>query len=212
MVANLEGYLQETIITLIKDINRYNAFPSTHYAMKKTYCLQFIPEEKGNEKRIARLIEKFDGLKIAYDEEPFIYANKNPKISIIESLYTRICGESFLGYISGNGIEDVFQNDIEANENYSKLLRKRISEGVKEFPYNIDLSGLGINVQSKTIRTECPWSVFINEILKNRHRVAHGVRGDLTVGRDKIKEYKGKIIILELLFTVLLFSKALQPK
>lgn len=213
MVANLEGYLTEVIRTLIKDINYHKFFCFTNNQMKRTYCLQFIPDGKGSDKRIAKLIEMLDTLEVKYNEAPFLFeSSKNPKVSIIEKLFSKVCSTDFWGHICGGDIDDVFQNNIEDNEKYILLLKGRIKSGVSVFPYNIDKSDLGFNNKTNKINKESLWSMFIDEILKNRHQVAHGMNYNFTMNRNVIREQKEKIIILELLFTILVFEGALSRR
>lgn len=211
MVANLEGYLTEAVRTLIKDINYHKYFCLSNNAMKKTFCLQFIPDEKGNGRRITKLVEMFNGLDVKYNEAPFLFENnKNPKMSIIDTLFSRICGTDFWGYICGGEIDNVFQNNIEENEKYITLLKERIRNGVIVFPYNIDRRNLGFNDEVKKNNKECLWNLFINDMLNNRHQVAHGKNSNFTLNRNVIREQKEKIIILELVFTILMFERALD--
>ena len=82
IVANFEGFLNEILRCLIKDINTNHYFKNTSERMKRTYCTQFLADERGNDKRITKLVEKFDELDASYDIEPFLYENnKNPKAS-----------------------------------------------------------------------------------------------------------------------------------
>lgn len=211
MVANLEGYLTEIVRMLIKDINYYGSFSSSNNVMKRTFCSQFIPDEKGNEGRLTKLVETFDGLNVKFNDDPFIFYNKNPKATVIDKLFSKVGGENFLGYISQGDIDDVFQNDLSENEKYIKELKRRIEAGIKSFPYDINLNGLGFNDKPKKIK-ECLWGSFINEILKNRHAVAHGMNFNGNLNINILNEQKLKIVILELVFTILLFNVAIARK
>lgn len=71
IVANFEGFIYEVMRCFINDINSNNAFSLTSEKMKMTYCTQFISSDKGNERRIKRLVDVFNELDTKYAIEPF---------------------------------------------------------------------------------------------------------------------------------------------
>lgn len=212
IVANLEGYLQETIKCLIYDVNKNSAFSITSNRMKRTFCSQFIDiDSKGNEKKITKLVELFEQTNIKYTLEPFLYENnKNPKASVIEKYFEEIGGENFWGYITDCDIEKVFENDSDIVQDIIEKLKKVLVLGVENFPYGIDFSLIGYNLSGKRVPNECLWKVFLNQTLKARHDVAHGISLDNTMSIDEIKNTKNKIEILELTFAILIFSLGIK--
>lgn len=62
IVANFEGFIYEAMRCFIKDVNSNNAFLITSEKMKMTYCTQFITPEKGNEKKLRKLVNVFNEL------------------------------------------------------------------------------------------------------------------------------------------------------
>jgi len=97
IVANLEGFIQETIKCLINDVNDNNAFSKTSNKMKRTFCSQFIDiDNKGNEKKITKMVELLETTNVKYTLEPFLYENnKNPKASVIDKYFEEIGGKNF---------------------------------------------------------------------------------------------------------------------
>ena len=211
IVANFEGFLQEAIKCLIKDVNDNDAFSYTSTQMKRTFCSQFIdPEDKRNEKKVTRMVELFEEVNIHYTIEPFLYENnKNPKASVIEKYFKEIGGKDFFSYITNCDIEKVFENDLDFVSELINKMKKTLEEGTQTFPYNIDISTIGFNLAKEKASRECLWKVFLNQTLRARHDVAHGILLDNTITLDELKNTKDKIAILELTFAVLIFTVGL---
>ena len=127
IVANFEGYLNESIKCLIDDVNKNSYFSQTSNRMKMTFCSRFFDsEEQKNEKRIKRLVDAFDEVDMKYAVEPFLFENnKNPKASVIEKLFGGIVNKDFFGYITNCKIEEVFENDAEKTNKIKIYLRLR---------------------------------------------------------------------------------------
>lgn len=208
VVANLEGCLQEIIRCLIDDININNAFLVSSNRMKRTFCAQFIDKDsKGYEKKITKMMDLFEQANIQYTVEPFFYENnKNPKASVIEKYFDEIVDKNFWGYITDCSIEKVFENDNEFITNMTEQLSEILERGVKEFPYSIDTSSIEFNLTKTKVSDDCLWKTFLNQTLKARHNVAHGISFDNTMSIEEIKSTREKIVILEKLFAVLVFK------
>ena len=208
IVANLEGCLQEIIKCLIDDVNNNDAFSITSRAMKKTFCSQFLDtESKGYERKAAKMIELFEQTNVNYTVEPFLYENnKNPKASVIEKYFEEITGENFWSYITDCDIEKIFENDNTIVFQLIDEVKNILKEGVKEFPYNINISEIHFNMSRKKISDDCIWKTFLNQTLKARHNVAHGISFDNTMSLEEIKNTKNKIVVMEILFAALIFK------
>ena len=214
IVANLEGYLQETIKCLIYDVNSNSAFSITSTSMKRTFCSQFVGKDnKGSEKKITKLVELLEQANVNYTLEPFLYENnKNPKASVIEKYFEEISGKSIWEYITDCDIEKVFENDMDMTEKIIKRLKNVLVTGVEKFPYKIDLSSKDYNLSGKKVPNECLWKVFLNQTLKARHDVAHGISLDNNMSIDEIKNTKNKVEILELAFAILIYSLGIKDR
>ena len=211
IVANFEGFLNEIIRCLIKDINANQFFRFTSSRMKKTYCTQFFGDERGNEKKITKLIGKFDELDALYDIEPFLYENnKNPKASVIEKLFNEISNKEFFAYLTECDLEEVFENEMSVTNGYVNKLKNAALSGTDNFPYQLELDGLGFNLDKKKAPADCLWKLFMNETLKARHTVAHGISQDNTMSLLEIKKTKEKIKILELSFAILILQNSIE--
>lgn len=214
VVANLEGCLQEIIRCLIDDININDAFLISSDRMKRTFCSQFIDRDSKNyEKKVTRMMDLFEQTNIKYTEEPFFYENnKNPKASVIEKYFEEIVDKNFWGYITDCNIERIFENDLEFIDSMTKQLSDILTEGVMEFPYKLDISKIEFNLSKDKVSDDCLWKTFLNQTLKARHNVAHGISFDNTMSIEEIKNTRDKIIILEKLFAVLIFKYGIKSQ
>lgn len=82
--------------------------------------------------------------------------------------------------------------------------------GVREFPYNIDISSIELSLSNNKVSDDCLWKTFLNQTLKARHNVAHGISFDNTMSIEEIKNTREKIVILEKLFAVLIFKYGIK--
>ena len=118
IVANFEGFIYEAMRCFINDVNSNNAFSMTSEKMKMTYCTQFITPEKGNERKLRKLVDVLNELDTKYAIEPFLYENnKNPKATVIEKYFEEVGGKNFWKYISDCEIDKVFENDSSIGAN-----------------------------------------------------------------------------------------------
>lgn len=81
---------------------------------------------------------------------------------------------------------------------------------LREFPYNIDISSIELNLSNNKVSDDCLWKTFLNQTLKARHNVAHGISFDNTMSIEEIKNTREKIVILEKLFAVLIFKYGIK--
>lgn len=210
MVANFEGFLTETIKCLIKDVNENRYFVNTSTRMKMTFCSQFIPEEKGVERRVNKLIETFDEVNPKYSIEPFLYENnKNPKALVIEKLFSELGGKNFFSHITNCDVEKVFENDSQFTNSFIEKTKNILQNGVIDFPYNIDVAEVGFNDGKEKVSGSCLWKDFINRTLQARHSVAHGLSQESSMSLPEIKSTRDKIKILELTFAILALDVAI---
>ena len=211
IVANLEGFLNDVLKCIIKDINLNDYFKHTSYRMKETFCGQFIDiTDKSMKRKVSRLVETFDELHTQYTIEPFLYENnKNPKTSVIEKFFIQIGGKNFFGYITDCDIEKVFENDMDYNQGLIQSMKEILISGTDSFPYNIRLSEIPFNLENSAVNKECLWNTFVNETLKARHTVAHGISFEDTMTIEEILITIEKVKILELAFGLLICAKCI---
>ena len=157
------------------------------------------------------MVDLFEQANIKYTIAPFFYENnKNPKASVIEKYFEEIVDRNFWGYITDCRIEKVFENDNEFVLEITTQLSDILTRGVREFPYNIDISSIELNLSNNKVSDDCLWKTFLNQTLKARHNVAHGISFDNTMSIEEIKNTREKIVILEKLFAVLIFKYGIK--
>lgn len=211
VVANLEGFLKEVLKNVIKDINLNNFFKHTSYQMKETFCGQFIDlSDKSLKKKVKRLVETLEELDTQYTIEPFLYENnRNPKVSVIDKLFSEVGGNNFFRYITDCDIEKVFENDTDYSQALIINMKNAIIRGTESFPYCVNLQQVPFNFTNKKVNKECLWNIFINETLKARHTVAHGVSFEDTMAKGEILNIIEKVKILELAYGLLICAKCI---
>jgi len=211
-VANFEGYLNEVINMILKDINKFGAFRDASYPLKQTFCSAFVNiEEKGNGNKIKKLIETFDDLEVKFQREPFLFeGNKNPKALVIEKLFKKMGGNDFWSFVSNCEIEKVFENDKVFNEKLISDFKHTILISTDKYPYGlIDIKVLGFNNTDKGKHPESMWKAFLDETLRKRHMVAHGTTFDNEISINELLDTITKLKVLELSFAILVLNDCL---
>ncbi len=204
VIANFEGFLAETLRMIIADVNRFGAFRNTPYQMKSIYCSQFIDiYDKGTKKRLDKLISAFSELDVKYTIEPFIYENnKNPKPTTLEDYFEKLGGKNFFSYITECELEYVFENDKELTRGLISKLLHNLLLGVENYPYSVSIDNSDFNLNNRKVN-DCLWATFLDESIKRRHLVAHGMTLDNVATSTELHDLVDKIKVLELCFATL---------
>lgn len=204
ITANFEGFISETIRMIISDVNRFGHFKDTPYKMKSIHCSQYIDiNDKNQKKRLDKLVNDFSDLNTKYVIAPFLYENnKNPKPKTVEDYFDKLGGKNFFSYITDCGLEIVFENDKELTHSLIQKLYTSLINGVERYPYLIDLTSIDFNLNNRKVN-DCLWITFLNQTLKDRHSVAHGMTLDSIATGAELHDIVDKIKVLELCFAML---------
>lgn len=204
IIANFEGFLSETIKMIISDVNRFGSYKNTPYKMKSVLCSQYIDiNDKGQKKRLDKLIGAFSDLETKYTIEPFLFeSNKNPKPTALEEYFEKLGGKNFFSYLTDCRLETVFENNKDLTHNLIHELYGNLMRGVEKYPYLVDLTSLDFNLENRKIN-DCLWMTFLNQTLKKRHSVAHGMTLDNVATHLELHDVVDKIKVLELCFATL---------
>jgi len=212
MIAHFEGFTKDLIKSLIRDINDNCVFSEIPIAIKRTYCKKYIgnnvdkSDKKYNEK-INKLIEKFNDIGGDISYEPFLFpVNKNPNAYILNTIFKNAGIDNIFSCLHESDLEQVFFsdsiNDLNSNLESIKLAVKNI---VSSYPYCIEDEKYGLNKKS------CPnntiWEVFIEEINKKRHAIAHGNEFNNSDDINELKKRKIKIMLLQQLLILIIVHK-----
>ena len=89
-------------------------------------------------------------------------------------------------YISECEIDKVFENDSSIGANLIEKMKDVLRNGTLDFPYQLNCEDIGFNMTNNSSSIESLWKVFLNQTLKARHDVAHGISLDNTMPLSEI--------------------------
>jgi hypothetical protein len=205
IVAHLEGFLRDTVRAVINDANTHSEFQYLPNPAKRIFCRLYTgtdPEgtgqvgKEGNE-REQRLIELFEKLNPEVTHEPFTSGFANPKPDVI----ARMCknfGVDFFWLIDGSKLDDVFSGNPGAITTVLPVIETALLAGLGNYPYTLDRTqfGFGALASPKVRNKETLWHAFVNDLLHQRHSVAHGASLNNSKSSHELREAKGKAMIL----------------
>ena len=165
IVANLEGFIKETVKVILSDINTFSKFCDSPNKLKITFCNMFIDIDE-NPKKATTLIKEFDQLDTKFKVEPFLFENnKNPSPNMIDKIGKKFGIEKFFPVIEEADINIVFENNKEESDILINRLSGEMLEWCKEYPYSIDLKSFNVNLKAKKSKNNGLWKVFLDELL-----------------------------------------------
>ncbi|MFI2856261.1 MAE_28990/MAE_18760 family HEPN-like nuclease [Paenibacillus sp. JSM ZJ436] len=212
LVAHLEGFMKEAASTLIKDLNHHCVFSELPKRIQKTYCSLFlstINDSGGIDNKIqGRLMEKFGELNARLTVEPFLYdRNKNPSPSVIETILNNFGVKDFFKLLHMSSLDIVFENSSSETHVLLENLRNYTRQSIASFPYNINLGHYGISIKGgKLAREDSLWIVFLDELLRKRHSIAHGSSFQNDISVNELEDAKMKVQILQYSIALVLFN------
>lgn len=208
MVANLEGFIKETVKVILNDINKFSSFKKAPQKLKITFCSMFIDIEKHADKA-NKLISQFEELNAIFKIEPFLFDNnKNPSPGIIDKMCKKFGVDNFFAIMDESDINSVFENSREETQELINKLRNLLLEGCGNYPYNINLSELNIDLKAKKKKTKGLWQEFLDELLRKRHSIAHGNTLENEVSIIEIGQIKQKVQIIQYVLAIILLSSS----
>lgn len=212
MVANLEGFIKETVKVILNDINTFSNFCDAPSKLKITFCSTFIDINE-NPQKVFNLIKEFDELETKFKVEPFLFENnKNPSPSIIDKICNKFGIENFFPMIEESNINVVFENDKEETEGLINSLRNELLKGSKEYPYTLDLELFNLNIKAKKSKKGGLWRDFLDELLRKRHAIAHGTTFKNEVSSKEILQLKQKVKILQYILAIILLEASIKKE
>jgi len=205
-ISHFEGYIKDLVKNILSDINGGSTFKSSSNDLKFTYCKKFIlPQHDGkdNHTKIKELISVLEELETKFQSEAFYRSNKNPKESILNQVANNFGEKQLFKKLNNSEIVNVFSNTDAENIELINILKPKLINSIKDFPYSEDDTIL--NANSNEVR-DTFWETFIQQILSERHKIAHGSM-DNSIDHNSIKSNIIKIEILLLSITYLLSIK-----
>jgi len=174
-VSHFEGYIKDLVKNVLDDINSRDGFRESSRSLKFTFCKNFIApllNGKPNHSKILELITVFDLLKTKFNASYFYEANKNPKESILNKIAENFGEDALFSKLNHSELIAVFSNTHTENLEMRDSIKARLSSSIDVFPYLIDDIILNVDVTNQTRETY--WETFIQTILAERHKIAHG--------------------------------------
>ncbi|MEK3881111.1 MAE_28990/MAE_18760 family HEPN-like nuclease [Paenibacillus sp. FSL M7-0420] len=215
LVAHLEGFMKEAASTFIKDLNHHCEFIELPKRIQKTYCTLFLStvnDSGGIDNRIqGRLLEKFGELNARLTVEPFLYdRNKNPSPTVIETILNNFGVKDFFKLLHMSSLDIVFENNSSETLIFLEELREYTIQAVEKFPYNINLENYAISIKDgRLARENSLWILFIDELLRKRHSIAHGSNFRNEISINELEDAKIKVQILQYSIALVLFSSGI---
>lgn len=217
LVAHLEGFIKEAAGIVIKELNHHMSFADIPKPLKLTYTTYFLNSDKSGKfdnVRQRRLLDEFEKLNAQLIVDPFLYEqNKNPSPTVIENILSKFGVKDFFKLIHESKLDIVFENSHSDTLNLLKDLKLYAYENVKNYPYTIGSGIFGIvDKQGKFVRKNSLWAEFLDELLRLRHKIAHGSSFSNEITIQDLIDYRYKVNILQLGIALVLFNHMSNDK
>lgn len=202
IVAHLEGFIKDLAKSIIHDLNKELRFDQLPTAIKRTYCFNYLgrnldSSDKKYEKKITKLIDKFDEVDCNISHEPFFFAvNRNPNPDVIHTIFRNFGIENVFELLHESDLDNVFSDSINVTKAKIETLKKEIKDEILSFPYTFDKSKYNLIKTSYQQRTM--WQEFLDQINQKRHVVAHGSEFGNLDDAAELEERKTKVVLLQL--------------
>lgn len=214
LASHLEGFLKELSRAITLDLNFHlSGFSDMPEPMQRAFCnkIAFYENVPNGEieKRIQQLISFFGKNPVPIAMDAFTYrenANKNPSSAVIDAAMAELGIPNALFSLNRSHFEVVFDND----ERTEYLLRRdlrRFRSYLYHFPFRPLPKQYDFNRSKppKKSESESLWGSYIQDVLKRRHRVAHG---DTLANETTWEELQSDTIKLEVLMHAIMLSAA----
>lgn len=174
-VSHFEGYIKDLVKNILGDINSCDGFKESSKDLKFTFCKNFISplaNGKPNHNKIIELIAIFDELQTKFNADYFYEVNKNPKESILNKIAENFGETALFSKLNDSDFSVVFSNTDTENLELRDSTKAILMEAISEFPYLANEKIL--KPSAITLTREKYWETFIQTILAERHKIAHG--------------------------------------
>jgi len=137
-------------------------------------------------------------------QDPFLKKdNKNPTSKVIDAYAKKFGIKNFFKFIDSSEFDVVFQGSKYDMEEMQEKIYQHLSEKIKSYPYNINLEHFLFNNSTINKSTKTLWETFLEELLMNRHKIAHGIEVGSLSTHTELTEYISKVEILTYVFALI---------
>src|SRR5207247_1852583 len=112
--------------------------------------------------------------------------------------------KQFFARLDGSAVDAAFSDDKAEMDTVKRVLLKHVTEGVETYPYKLDPSGFAIRSGGPFRKGRSLWQEFLDQLLRDRHVIAHGWSPENSLSIDEIRELQGKLQVLQYIFLLML--------
>jgi hypothetical protein len=210
LVAHFEGFVRDLTRAILKDINKFSTFKKSPRPLKLTFCRLFIDgDDKESNLKKKKLLDLLEMLEAKFTEEAFFLENKNPTPGILQKICNNFGVKDFFLLLEKSDTEIVFSEEQPGIDEFLKKITDYVTEGIKTFPYTIDLIKLNIgSVSEREKNYRTIWETFVDDLLEKRHSIAHGSSIDNSLSIPELKLIKNKLLILQFSLVAVVCAKS----
>jgi hypothetical protein len=208
VVAHFEGFIKDAAKAIINDINNNLAFKDTPSQIKRVFCRSFTgtgtgstsPSKEENE-RERKLIGLLDSLNTKIDATPFTAGTSNPKPDVVERICGSLGADKFFSLINESKLDIAFNGTDSEMGDLLKEMRGHLLDGVQTFPYKVQPALFDMEQPSGKSRSggggkATLWEEFLDNLLEQRHVIAHGTSTDNRRSPREIRQLHTKTQLL----------------
>lgn len=217
IAANIEGYVRDVAKAIVADVNSHSTFKNSKLAMKRTFCGAFFEPERREGKdgnaRIERLIATFDGLDTKFTIDAFLFEGKhddhrNPSPQVVERIARKFGIKKVFHMLQESRLDEVFSGSASDTTWLVRDLCEHLQKSVNVFPYEVGLEQFDLHRHGNVPQgTRTFWETYLDDLLKQRHLIAHGASRLNGLSVDEVIDRQQKALVLQYGFTAVLCNE-----
>lgn len=203
-VAHVEGFVKDATRAVVSDLNKFGTFSGLPNATQRIFVRQFTGHDSNGgagsaeaNQRELELIRRFSALDAKIDHEPYTQGTANPTPEVLSKICRGLGAGSPFAAISGSRLDDVFSVGLQEALLMLQELEIHLLEGLQVYPYQMKPEQFGIKIGPEGKRAATLWTTFLDDLLLQRHKIAHGASLDDSQSTDELRVtvVKAKIMI-----------------
>lgn len=203
IAAHLEGFVRDCAKAAVEDVNRFSSFKRCSDDIKRTFCGAFVGSDNSKEsnQRVKKLMQMLDELNTKLTHDPFLFDgknddHKNPSPGVIERVCRNFGVKEVFALLVGSRLEVVFSGLPRDAQDLSRDLFTHLNAGLATFPYVLDPSLFGLDTRVRSA-TRSLWETFLDDLMKQRHKIAHGSSQNNGYSVAEIRVIKANVVVLQ---------------
>jgi len=210
--AHLEGFIKAATKAIIEDFNTYCGFSQSPAVLRKNFVGFFVDSKSGA--KAEQLESIFASKRAELAHEVFLFDdNKNPHQKMIEKVCRNLGVNNFFQMLHNSTLEDAFLDSSHKLAEIEKDLLSELQKGLSNFPYSLDLARFKIlKIRNDKATLSSLWITYLENLLNNRHSIAHGNSFVNGLSHEEIEKMKSKAVILHYAFLLIVASELTAAK